>query len=546
MSNAKSMKSTVFVGLIMLVLCVDHALGQTFQKTFGGSNVEFIWCIQPTTDSGCIMAGSTSSFWGVSGANCYLIKIDKYGDTAWTRVLTSGSAYYACEAPDGGYIAVGWAYNAATTGTHAWAVKTDSNGNVVWAKTYAGTITEEIVAARPAKGGGYYLLGATSSSGAGSFDVLLLKVDELGDTLWTRTYGGPMADEGHSIVETADSGVVIAGATSSFGMGQDDVMQMKVDKDGNMLWAKAYGGADAEVGSAVVQAFDGGFLICGKTHSFGTFVNDGDVYAIRTDANGDTLWSRVYGGNGTDWARSAIQVADSSFLLVGDTWSFGKKNEVYLVSTDKNGMLLWSKTYGDSLYDNGIGVCPAKDGGYFVGASSSSFGAGLSDYYLLKTDAFGNSGCNDAVVTTQQAYAATQVTDLPFSSLPAGLQVLDVSPVVRRGAIVNTMCYKADTTADTVLAGVYISTVAAIRVLPNPVAESATVYFSQPVSDGRITVHDYTGRLLISGSLKGSATSYTLNTGSLGPGQYLLTVTVSSLCPEPDFFLYRSILTKQQ
>jgi len=114
------------------------------------------------------------------------------------------------------------------------------------------------------------------------------------DTLWTKTYGGENWDEGFSVQETSDSGYIITGRTNSFGVGQFDVYLIKTNANGDTLWTRTYGGINQDGGYSVQQTLDSGYIIVGMTASFG--VDSGDVYLIKTDSIGDTIWTKTYGG----------------------------------------------------------------------------------------------------------------------------------------------------------------------------------------------------------------------------------------------------------
>ncbi len=134
---------------------------------------------------------------------------------------------------------------------------------------------------------------------------------------------------------------------------------------------------------------DGGFIVVGTTLSFGA--GDFDVYVIRTDANGNTAWTKTYGGADLDEGRSVWQTTDGGFIIAGFTYSFGAgSRDVYLIKINSFGDVLWEKTYGGVSAEIGYSVQQTEDGGYIVVGETSSFGAGNLDVYLIKTDSLGN------------------------------------------------------------------------------------------------------------------------------------------------------------
>ena len=144
------------------------------------------------------------------------------------------------------------------------------------------------------------------------------------DTLWTKTFGGFDADDGLYIQQTTDAGYIIVGCTESFGVGTADIWLIKTNTSGDTLWTKTYGGNNAEVGYSVQQTTDGGYIIVGYTNSFGAGWSD--IWLIKTNASGDTLWTRTYGGSEGDEGYSVQQTTDGGYILVGFTYSFGAGN----------------------------------------------------------------------------------------------------------------------------------------------------------------------------------------------------------------------------
>ena len=230
---------------------------------------------------------------------------------------------------DGGYIVAG--YNApaqsSITRNDIYVIKTNSSGDTIWSKTYGGTDNDEGNSVRQTTDGGYIIAGYTRSFGAGSYDVYVIKTNASGDTLWTRTYGGTGDDYGYSVQQTSDGGYIVAGQTSSFGAGGYDVWVIKTNASGDTLWTRTYGGTGDDYGHSVQQTSDGGYIIGGYTTSFGA--GSADVYLIKTDASGDTLWTRTCGGTWDDFGYSVRQTSDKGYIVAG-----ASNQDVYLIRTN--------------------------------------------------------------------------------------------------------------------------------------------------------------------------------------------------------------------
>ncbi len=169
--------------------------------------------------------------------------------------------------------------------------------------------------------GHYAVTGSTGSFGNGNSDVYLAFVDSMGWVRWEKSYGGFNNDIGKSIIQLADSGFVIAGYTNSFGAGGYDMLVVRTDKAGTLIWQKTFGGLDWDFGNCVIEASNGGFIICGHTYSFGYGKSDG--YLVKLDINGNYQWQKTYGGNEDDNFKSIIETYNNLFTVVGATGSYG-------------------------------------------------------------------------------------------------------------------------------------------------------------------------------------------------------------------------------
>ena len=264
-----------------------------------------------------------------------------------------------------------------------------------WSRTFGGTNGDGASSVQQTADGGYIVAGSTYSFGAGDSDVYLIKTDQNGEIGkgkgWTKTFGGTNRDPASSVQQTSDGGYIVAGWTESFGAGNIDVYLIKTDRSGSEVWSRTFGGSHLDQAWSVQQTSDGGYIVAAWTRSFGA--GGYDVYLIKTDANGDEVWSRTFGGSGWDSVSSVQQTSDGGYIVAGSTESFGAGDrDAYLIKTDADGNEVWSRTtFGGSGWDSGSSVQQTSDGGYIVAGSTNSFSAGWSDVYLVKTDQNGNA-----------------------------------------------------------------------------------------------------------------------------------------------------------
>ncbi|NQS97598.1 MAG: right-handed parallel beta-helix repeat-containing protein, partial [candidate division Zixibacteria bacterium] len=205
--------------------------------------------------------------------------------------------------------------------------------NEQWWQTFGGSSGDVGKSVQQTSDGGYIIAGYTYSYGAGYADVYLIKTDANGNETWSQTFGGSESDRGNSVQQTADGGYVIAGYTSSYGAGGNDVYLIKTDENGNETWSQTIGGSDFEKAYSVQQTADGGYIIAGYTSSYGA--GGYDAYLIKTDTSGNEQWSQTFGGSDNDFGYSVQQTSDGGYIITGRTESYGAGSyDVYLIRVD--------------------------------------------------------------------------------------------------------------------------------------------------------------------------------------------------------------------
>ncbi len=225
---------------------------------------------------------------------------------------------------------------------------------------------------------------------------------------WTKTFGGTGIDEGISIQQTTDGGYIITGKT--YLNGNFDVYLIKTDEIGTEQWYKTFGGTESDLGFSVQQTIDGGFIITGCVESFG---NGGyDVYLIKTDGSGVEQWNKTFGGSNNDIGNSVQQTTGGGYIICGSSSSFGNGNyDAYLIKTDGSGVEQWNKTFGGTGIDEGLSIQQTTDGGYII--TGKTYLNGNFDIYLIKTDEIGTEQWYKTFGGTgiDEGYSVQQTTD---------------------------------------------------------------------------------------------------------------------------------------
>lgn len=247
---------------------------------------------------------------------------------------------------------------------------------------------EEIIATTD---GGYVLVGSTTSNTSGNTDVYLLKLDSQINVVWSWAMGGNNNDWGYAVKETFDKGFIIASTTNSFGVNGDyNARLIKTDSLGVIQWHNIYGGNDWDLVYDVVQTADSGFAFCGETYN--NTNGESDVYIVKTNSLGDTLWTKTIGGNLVDRGNSIMETTDSSIVVAGMTTTLTDSVQMYMIKLTATGSLIWDIAFGPSGYEEANAVIETANGNYVLGGVTTSFTPNNDkDFYMIRTDSSGNA-----------------------------------------------------------------------------------------------------------------------------------------------------------
>lgn len=312
-------------------------------------------------------------------------------DTIWTRnVGTDGQDLAFDVVPNKhGYLVLGTTDGRGAGECDFFLVQTNDIGDTLWTRTYGGRGYDVGFGITAADDGSYVLLGVTNSYGHGSLDIYLVKVGPLGDTIWTSAIGGTSEDWGYSISRNRDGGFVIAGKTYVSPDSGEQALIVRTDADGQVLWQQRFGGIYSELGQRAKEVSEGGFIMVGQSESYdpGPYRS---AYVVRTSYAGTPIWIRDYGGPSSDEADDVLEIEGGHFIVCGRTYSYGNGDwDAYFMRITADGDTVWTRTCGGTEWDSMRSIAETTGGGYVCAGYTLSFGNGDFDVYVVKIDPAG-------------------------------------------------------------------------------------------------------------------------------------------------------------
>jgi len=315
-----------------------------WNQTYGGSDSDSVGAMVQTSDGGYALAGQTYSF-GAGDSDFWLVKADSSGNIQWNKTYgepTADGAISVIQTNDGGYALAGYSTDS-NASKDLWFVKTDSSGNMQWNRTYGGTGSDNANSVVQTSDGGYALAGTTNSFSYGiPHDCWLVKTDSDGNMEWNKTYDGDGGFDGAtSLVQTSDGGYTLAGHTGGF-IGQN-VWIVKTDSDGNRVLDVTWGSAEPAQTSSLIRTSDGGYAVSGWTSSLKGFAGFSSyMFLIKVDVNGNIQWNSTYEGLGDSKALFAVQTDDGGYAIAGTTRSTdeGTHYDIWFARVDASGAII--------------------------------------------------------------------------------------------------------------------------------------------------------------------------------------------------------------
>jgi len=373
-------------------------------RTYGGADIEVAESAFEIPGEGFIIGGYSASYSSL-GFDYFLVKTDLNGDTIWTRTygIEGLNDILRCviRTNDGGFILAGSRYYEDTS-SDIYIVKTYANGQLEWERLMGDSSGYEVCTwIDQTIDNGYVITGGYLNIDTFA-DIFLIKLDSTGNVLWEQQYDWPRYDIAYCVQQTQDEGFILCGHGLSVNPHNEDVLLMKLDSNGDSLWVHAYGGPAEEYGYCVKETDIGGYVIVGFTASFGAGLYD--IYIVNTDHNGSFNWQRTFGGPQFDRAYQVELTNDGCIVVAGYTSELGT-DDIFLAKLNPSGDSLWVSRLESEGDQVAAAIQQTSDEGYIVGASTDALGAGSFDLWLLK---YGSETvipiCDDPVLPSKLSY----------------------------------------------------------------------------------------------------------------------------------------------
>jgi hypothetical protein len=290
---------------------------------------------------------------------------------------------------EGGYLFLGTLNNLETYSEDMWLVKLDFSGEIIWQQIYGGGGSERGYCILEVSTGGFLLAGCTTSYGEGGYDAWLVKIDSTGGIDWQKTYGNSLDDYPFYLIPGQNDGFVIAGTTTDTLLGKFDLWAFKIDSEGNVEWETIMGDFDQDQIRSIQQTSDGGYITAGYTVQ--DLETRYDLWLVKLSSEGDSLWSKIYGGYERDVAQSVQVLSGDSLLVMGYNESITGDKDIWILKTDPQGNIINSTTFGGEYPEYGHILNKSRDGNFLITGYTESFGAVGWDLLMLKVDSEGNA-----------------------------------------------------------------------------------------------------------------------------------------------------------
>ncbi len=358
----------------------------SWQIAFGGTDKDIAYGVAPAEKGSVIVVGTTRSY-GKGRDDVLVMKVNRDGKTLWKKTFgrkRKDIAYAVTRTADGNFVAVGETRSFSKLGDpDVYVIKFDTNGKLIWERNFGGEMKDFAKSIVATGDGGVLIAGASESFGDTYLDAYILKVDKNGKEEWAKIVGGERDDIANGIALTTDGGFVIAGVTESYGYQSKDYYIVRFDSHAKQRWTKLVGEESEDIAKGVVATKDGGCVVTGKTRSYGSKRND--IMVVKIGPSGKMLWQRLFGYKEKEWMNAITKTENGGFMMAGLTDSFGHGEfDFYVMQLDAEGHSLRGPVYGGEDDDIAHGITRTTTGDYVVVGSTKSYGKGKEDFFIIQ------------------------------------------------------------------------------------------------------------------------------------------------------------------
>lgn len=396
----------IFLSILLISILTTNSNSQIiFQSRIGGIGDDVAWSIDTTLEHGYIVAGYTTSS-GLGAEDVILCKMSNNGSVIWTKTYGGTGAdicYNIKTTSDNGYIFTGNTTSSTGGGKDAFVVKVDSSGNILWQKSFGGALDEygSYIVETPT---GYLMSGMTYTYATSAKNIYLVSLKKDGTFKWAKSYGATAGGmhSGAYILPTNDNNFLICGS-SMLGQTYHNSYVMKIDTNGNSLWFKEKIDSDYNANFSADNGIGGGYILAGYTTQS---TNNDDIYIIKIDNNGELEWAKTWGGTQNDNGLKIINNNNNEYILYGFTGYGSGSTDLCILSLSASGNVNWSKAIGSpqeegySFYHNShASMIKNFDNSITIADYTKGFGATGKDIYLIKMGLSGEGLCNETDIS---------------------------------------------------------------------------------------------------------------------------------------------------
>ncbi len=478
----------------LLVACFIPAVAFsqiTFQSVLGTPRPEYANIVEQASDGGYIVAGNTQ-YYTPGGQAYFLVKLDASGDTLWMRAYTTGGFDQledAQQTSDGGYILVG--HTTTQNDQNIWIVKTTSNGTVSWLQRYGGPANTWAKAVQQTSDGGYVIAGSYAN-GTGICGGILLKLTASGGLSWEKHYtlSNPDIVVMRALMETSTGDLVFAVSLEWFITANPatELCVVKTDATGNIVWAKTYGGSSRVVPFSILEAASGDYVVLGWRLDVTTGGTD-DIWLLRMNTGGILAWSEAYETSlsGAIYGYDIQEDASGNFFVCGLHATSSGNYSSFLFKANSTGGLQWTMLYG--LESGLTGLDLTADGGCIMSGSMWNAHApgDSASIYIVKTDANGITGCNEQMTTLAQYGVPTAVSAVTTTLVP-GMSTLGSTLLLYSGGMTIIPVCPVSVNE--------LPAVTVVTIFPNPFSDRVTLELGPEMlhNNVQLSLIDLSGR----------------------------------------------------